>query len=133
VDSHPVVREQMAALLQRAAGLEVCGTAADALTALSLIGQHQPDLLIMDISSNRSERLELIKTLKALHPRLRVLAMALQDNRLHAERALQAGAAGYITKQEATVAILSAVRCVLAGQRYLTQPKLPPIPAVMTA
>jgi DNA-binding NarL/FixJ family response regulator len=121
VDDHPLVREHLTALIEREADLTVCGEAADAPTALSLIAQQSPDLVILDISLKRSNGLELIKSLKEMWPRLPVLVLSMHDEMLYADRALRAGALGYITKEEATVNVLSAVRRVLAGQVYLSE------------
>ena len=121
VDDHPLVREHLTTLLQREQDLQVCGEAADAPTALSLITQQEPDLVILDISLKRSHGLELLKDLKGLRPHQPVLVLSMHDETLYAERALRAGAMGYITKEEATVSVLSAVRKVLAGQVYLSE------------
>jgi DNA-binding NarL/FixJ family response regulator len=121
VDDHPLVREHLTALIQAQADLAVCGEAADAPTALSLITRQAPDLVILDISLKRSNGLELIKQLKDLWPKLPVLVLSMHDEMLYAERALRAGALGYITKEEATVNVLSAVRRVLGGQVYLSE------------
>jgi DNA-binding NarL/FixJ family response regulator len=121
VDDHPLVREHLTALIQAQADLDVCGEAADAPTALSLIARQAPDLVILDISLKHSNGLELIKNLKELRPNLPVLVLSMHDEMLYAERSLRAGALGYITKEEATVNILSAVHRVLGGQVYLSE------------
>jgi DNA-binding NarL/FixJ family response regulator len=121
VDDHPLVREHLTALIEAQADLAVCGDAADAPTALSLIARQAPDLVILDISLKQSNGLELIKNLKELWPKLPVLVLSMHDEMLYAERALRAGALGYITKEEATVNVLSAVRKVLGGQVYLSE------------
>jgi DNA-binding NarL/FixJ family response regulator len=120
VDDHPLVREHLTALLHREADLEVCGEAADGPTARSLIAQQEPDLVILDISLKRSHGLDLLKDLRALWPKLPVLVLSMHEETLYAERALRAGAMGYITKEEATVSVLSAIRTVLAGEVYLS-------------
>ncbi len=120
VDDHPLVREHLTALIQAQADLAVCGDAADAPTAMSLIARQAPDLVILDISLRRSNGLELIKSLKEMWPKLPVLVLSMHDEMLYAERSLRAGALGYITKEEATVNVLSAVRKVLGGQVYLS-------------
>lgn len=117
-----MVREHLAGFIGREADLEVCGEAADAPTAFSMIGKMKPDLVILDISLKRSHGLELLKDLKSTSPELPVLVLSMHDEMLYAERSLRAGALGYITKQEATVNILSAIRKVLAGQVYLSDP-----------
>ena len=121
VDDHPLVREHLTALIQREADLEVCGEAADAPAALSVISRQSPDLVILDISLKRSSGLELIKNLKELWPKLPVLVLSMHDEMLYAERSLRAGALGYITKEEATVNVLPAIRKVLGGQVYLSE------------
>jgi DNA-binding NarL/FixJ family response regulator len=120
VDDHPLVREHLTALIQQEADLEVCGEAADAPTALTLIRQLKPGLVILDISLKRSHGLDLLEDLKQVQPRPAVLVLSMHDETLYAERALHSGALGYITKEEATVNILSAIRQVLAGQVYLS-------------
>lgn len=121
VDDHPMVREHLTALLQREPDLEVCGEASDAPTAISLIPVREPDLIILDISLKASHGLELLKNLKSVCPRIPVLVLSMHDESLYAERALRAGATGYITKEEATVNVLSAVRKVLGGEVYLSE------------
>ena len=122
VDDHPLVREHLTALIQRESDLEVCGEAADAPTALTLIRERKPDLVILDLSLRRSRGLDLLKDLKDFQPKPVVLVLSMHDETLYAERALRAGALGYITKEEATVNVLSAIRQVLAGQVYLSDP-----------
>jgi DNA-binding NarL/FixJ family response regulator len=127
VENHPVVREQLAALLRREANLEVCGDAPDALTGFSPIHRLAPDLVILDISSKRSQGLDFLKQLRLLYPELRVLALSLYDNQRHIERAFQAGATGYLTKQAAAVNLLSVVQNMLEG-RNPVQPQIVPQP-----
>jgi DNA-binding NarL/FixJ family response regulator len=121
VDDHPMVREHLTALLQQEPDLQVCGEAADGPSALALINRQKPDLVILDISLKHSHGLELLKDLKALRPSLPVLVLSMHDETLYADRALRAGALGYITKEEATSKVLQAVRKVLAGQVYLSE------------
>ncbi len=121
VDDHPLVREHLAARLQHEADLEVCGEAADALTVWSLISRHKPDLMILDISLKGSSGLDLLKEIRETLPLLPVLVLSMHDEPFYAEQALRAGAMGYITKEEAPVEILSAVRGVLGGQTYLSE------------
>lgn len=121
MDDHALVREHLTALLQGEADLEVCGEAADAPTALALIRRQSPDLVILDISLKRSNGLDLLKGLNDFRPKPAVLVLSMHDRRLYAERALQTGARGYITKEDATANILRAVRRVLSGQVYLSE------------
>jgi DNA-binding NarL/FixJ family response regulator len=121
VDDHPLVREHLTALLAREPDLAVCGEAADGPAALSLIQQQAPDLVILDISLKRSHGLEFLKDLRQVRPDLPVLVLSMHDETVYAERALRAGALGYITKEEATINVLTAVRRVLSGQVYLSE------------
>jgi DNA-binding NarL/FixJ family response regulator len=121
VDDHRLVRRQVAAMLSREPDLEICGEAADAAGALSLIREQRPDLVVLDIGLKRSNGLDLLAELKRWQPNLCVLVLSMHDEILYAERALWGGATGYITKEEATVHLLSAIRKVLDGQVYLSE------------
>ena len=116
-----MVREHLKGLIEREADLEVCGEAGDGPTALSMIASEQPDLVILDISLKGSHGLELLKDLQALKRGQAVLVLSMHDETVYAERALRAGAMGYITKQEATVNVLVAIRRVLGGQVYVSE------------
>jgi DNA-binding NarL/FixJ family response regulator len=122
VDDHPMVRDQLRAVVESEADLKVCGEAEDGHQVLSLIGSANPDLVIVDLTLKGSlGGLDLIKELQRQYPRLFVLVVTMHDESLYAERAIHAGARGYITKQEATTKILQAIRQVLAGQIYLSE------------
>ena len=121
VDDHPLVREWLGQLIQRENDLEVCGEAEDAPEAMAKIEQSRPDIVIADISLKHTHGLELVKDLQARLPSLPVLILSMHDESLYAERVLRAGARGYITKQEATKKILSAIRQVLSGQIYVSE------------
>jgi DNA-binding NarL/FixJ family response regulator len=120
VDDHPIVREGMALFLNAQPDLDLCCEASDAAEALALAHRCNPGLAIVDISLKKDSGLDLIKTLRHRHPKLPLLAMSLHDEAIFAERALRAGANGYLMKQEATAGILRAVRQVLAGEIYLS-------------
>jgi DNA-binding NarL/FixJ family response regulator len=121
VDDNPLVREHLKALLEAEKDLTVCGEADDAPAALAVIGQHRPHLVILDISLKHSNGLDLLKDLSTFEPRPAVLVLTMHDEVRYAERALEAGAGGYITKEEATANILLAVRKVLAGEAYMSE------------
>jgi DNA-binding NarL/FixJ family response regulator len=121
VDNHTLLREQLAALLEAAPDLQVCAAVGDGTTAPTLITQHQPDLVILGLSLKNDHVLDLLKALKESSPQLPVLVLSLQDEARYAERALLAGANGYITKEEATADVLTAVRTVLAGKPYVSR------------
>lgn len=120
VDDHPIVREGMALFLNAQPDLHLCCEAANAEEALAAVAAYGPALAIIDISLQRDSGLELIKTLRHRYPQLAMLTMSLHDESIFAERALRAGANGYLMKQEATDNILQAVRQVLAGEIYLS-------------
>jgi len=120
VDDHPIVRQGLALLINRESDLAVCGDAADAGSALSLIGELRPDLVVVDLSLNGPDGLDLLKSIRTRDSRLPVLILSMLDETLYAERALRAGANGYIMKQEATERVLVAIRGILDGEIYLS-------------
>jgi DNA-binding NarL/FixJ family response regulator len=121
VDDHPLIREGLSDVLGREADLVVCGEAADRQEALEKIPAAKPDLAIVDLVLKNSHGLELIKDIHARFPRIRVLVVSMHAEELYAERALRAGASGYLTKEEATTRVVQAVRKVLAGEIYLSE------------
>jgi DNA-binding NarL/FixJ family response regulator len=120
VDDHPLVREWLATLINQQTDLQVCGEADSAPKALQLIDSVNPQIVIADISMEGGSGIELIKNIKALHPGVLVIVLSMHDEVLYAERALRAGARGYIMKREATRGVLPAIRSVLAGNLYLS-------------
>jgi signal transduction histidine kinase/DNA-binding NarL/FixJ family response regulator len=120
VDDHPLVREWLANLINLQADLQVCGEADRAPTAMQIIGETNPKIAIVDISMEGGSGIELIKNLKASYPGVMVIVLSMHDEGLYAERALRAGARGYIMKREATKNVLQAIRCVLGGKLYLS-------------
>jgi len=121
VDDHPVVREGLAESINRQTDLMVCGEAEDRHAAIEVIQQSKPDLVIVDLALKTSSGIELIKDIHARWPRLAILVVSMHDATLYAERALRAGAKGYLTKQEATRSIVEAIRSVLEGEIYLNE------------
>ncbi len=119
VDDHPIVRAGLAALIDAEGDLSVCGQAADVPEALALIDRLQPDLVIVDLSLKGSSGLDLIKLLAERGTR--VLVASMHDEATYAERALGAGALGYVHKGEATREIVQAIRRVMAGRLYLSE------------
>src|SRR5271154_4101059 len=120
VDDHPLLRQGLALLINQQQDLEVCGEAEEAQAAMRSIGQRPPDILIVDISLNGPDGLDLLKTIRASYPDLPVLILSMHDEAIYAERALRARANGYIMKQEATEKVLVAVRRILDGEIYLS-------------
>ncbi|MHC4664979.1 MAG: response regulator transcription factor, partial [Planctomycetota bacterium] len=120
VDDHPIVRQGLAALINQQDDLAVCGQAADAPEARKMIRELKPDVAIVDISLKETSGMELMKDIKSQHPKLLVLALSMHDESLYAERALRAGAKGYIMKAEATEKVITAIRRILTGQLYVS-------------
>lgn len=120
VDDHPMVRERLTEILQRENDMLVCGEAEDCQHALEVVKKTEPDLVIVDLTLKNSHGIDLIKDLRLRHPDIKVLVVSMHDESLYAERAIRAGAQGYITKQEATKKVLFAVRSVLDGKVYLS-------------
>src|SRR5271163_3241321 len=120
VDDHPIVRQGLALLINQEADLAVCGEAEEMHSALSAIQAAKPDILIVDISLNGPDGLELLKHIRISAPRLPVLILSMHDESIYAERALRAGANGYIMKQEATEKVMVALRRILSGEIYVS-------------
>ena len=120
VDDHPIVRQGLALLINREPDLAVCGDAEEAGSALRRIEELNPDLVVVDISLNGPDGLDLLKNIRARDPHLPVLILSMLDESLYAERALRAGANGYIMKQEATERVLVAIRRILSGEIYVS-------------
>jgi DNA-binding NarL/FixJ family response regulator len=121
VDDHPVVREGVAMRIALEPDLEVCGEAEDVPSALALLASTQPSLAIIDISLKKGNGLDLIDCIKERYPATRILVWSMYSEKLYAERALRAGAAGYLHKGRATSQLLDAIRAVLAGKVYVSE------------
>src|ERR1700687_1986085 len=121
VDDHPIIRQGLALMLNREADLVVCGEAEDATGAMLVMVSARPDVLIVDISLNGPDGLDLLKNIRTTHPALPVLILSMHDESIYAERALRAGANGYIMKQEATEKVLVAIRRILNGEIYVSE------------
>jgi len=121
VDDHPIVREGLARVIDQEPDLAVCGTAVNARQALDAIEAAAPDIAIVDVSLDGSHGIELVKELKTRHPGLHVLMLSMHDESLYAERALRAGAKGYVMKREPPQKLLAAIRGVVAGRLYFSE------------
>lgn len=120
VDDHPIVREGMAQFLNLQDDLDLCCQASDSEEALAAMTTHRPDMVIVDMTLQGASGLDLVKVLRNRFPALPILAMSMHDETLFAERALRAGANGYLMKLEPTDQILAAIRQVRAGNIYLS-------------
>lgn len=120
VDDHPLVRESLAALIDRQPDLCIGGQATDSATAFAAMLREPVEVALVDLSLPGESGLELIKRLQALTPPPRIVVLSMHDEALYAERALRAGAMGYVMKQESTDRVLVAIREVLKGRPYVS-------------
>lgn len=120
VDDHPAVREALVSRIGRQPDLEVCGEAADMGEALRVVADVRPDLVVIDISLKTGSGIELIKRIKDRDDTIPMLVWSMHSESLYAERALRAGALGYINKDQATDKIVEAIRRVLDGKVFLS-------------
>ncbi|MGN6552864.1 MAG: response regulator transcription factor [Verrucomicrobiota bacterium] len=121
VDDHTMFREGLRQLIEREARLTVCGDAPDAVEAMSGIRATKPDVVIVDISLAGGSGIDLIKDIKAEFEELPVLVVSMHDESLYAERALRAGAMGYVMKHEPAKTVKAAIHKVLGGDMYLSE------------
>jgi DNA-binding NarL/FixJ family response regulator len=121
VDDHPTLRRGLIALIQDEADLEVCGESAEAGEALRMVKELNPDVVVVDLSLKQGTGLELIEQVKALDKGVKMLVASMHEESLYAERALRAGAMGYINKQETIDKLVDAIRQILRGQIYLSE------------
>lgn len=128
VDDHPLIREGVAAMIGRQSDMEVCGEASDVNGSIAQITSLQPDLVILDISLKAGTGLDVIKKFQPAQQAkgsngsfgVRILVHSMYDDSLYAERVLQAGAMGYVNKQEAPELLVAAARRVLSGKIYVS-------------
>src|ERR1051326_2213386 len=119
VDDHRMFREQLAHLIERAGDMRGCGAAENVVEAFSLVRQVRPSVALVDITLKGASGLELVKQLRAQKIDVPVLVLSMHEESLYAERALRAGANGYITKHEASAEVLEAIRRVVAGGGFV--------------
>ena len=120
VDDHPITRQGVAVLINQESDLEVIGEADSAPGAIAFLQKQPADLAVIDITLKTTNGIELMKHIRVLAPDMPVLVMSMHDEGIYAERAMRAGARGYIMKQEASNKILVAIRTVLGGELYLS-------------
>ena len=118
VDDHPLVREWLEQLLRGEPGFEVIGQAEDAAGALAAMRPNPPDIAIVDLTLRSGTGLDLIKDLRAQMPTVQVIVLSMHEELAQVERALRAGAAGYVMKRESTTRIVEAIRSVRSGNVY---------------
>jgi DNA-binding NarL/FixJ family response regulator len=121
VDDHPIFRHGLAQLISQEDDIEVCGEAEDYRSALKAVDDLDPDMVIVDITLKETSGIDLIKEVHRQHKELPMLVISMHDETLYAERALRAGARGYIMKQEASESVVQAIRQVLSGGIYTSR------------
>lgn len=120
VDDHPLVREGIANLIRTTPELKVSAEVGNAEETLLALAKEVPDLVLLDISLPGKNGIELLKDMHARYPRMQVLVLSMHEETVYAERALRAGAHGYIMKQEPGAKVIEAIRCVLRGELYVS-------------
>jgi DNA-binding NarL/FixJ family response regulator len=121
VEDHPVLLDGLKQLIGSQPGLACVGAADNTSDAKRVVEQSKPDLMVLDLRLKAGDALELIKSVRVEHPQLKMLVLSQYDEFIFAERALRAGASGYIMKENATDEVLRAVRKVLAGELYFSE------------
>ncbi|HEX2974220.1 MAG TPA: response regulator transcription factor [Tepidisphaeraceae bacterium] len=121
VDDHPIVRQGLAALINEQADLAVCGEAGDTQDAIAMAAAVKPHVALIDVSLGSCDGIDLIKELRGQHPELVVLVLSMHDESVYAERALRAGALGYVMKNEPAEKLMAAIRRVLGGEIYVSE------------
>lgn len=121
VDDHPIMRRGLAQLVSAEAGLDVGGEAGSAREGLELIARLKPDLAIIDLTLPDKNGLELVKDIRAMHPETHCLVLSMHDEGTYGERALRAGARGYVMKEEAADHLIHAIQKILSGGLYVSE------------
>ncbi len=121
VDDHPMMRDGLSMRITAQDGWEICGMAATEAEGFTLIAQESPDLVLVDISLGSGNGIDLIKRVRRRNPTVKFLAISAYQESLYAERAMRAGALGYLNKQETNEKLIEAIRTVLKGERYLSE------------
>lgn len=120
IDDHPLFSRGLGQLIETQKTYKIVGMAKNRAEALSMLDQTKPDLAIVDLNLGQEDGLELIKDFQALRPEIKVLVLSMHDERFYAERALKAGAKGYIMKEEAENNVITAIQTVMNGEIYLS-------------
>lgn len=124
IDDHPLFSRGLAQLIETQSSYKVNGMAKDRKEALGMLEKVKPNLAIVDLNLGQEDGLELIKDISVINPSTKVLVLSMHDERFYAERALKAGARGYIMKQEAESQVINAIQTVMEGKIYLSEREL---------
>jgi DNA-binding NarL/FixJ family response regulator len=133
VDDHPIMRHGLSQLIRAEEGLDVCGDAGTAADGLDAVGHFKPDLVVVDLTLPDKNGLELLKDIQALHPGTLCIVLSMHDESVYAERALRAGARGYVMKEAAADHLVDAIRRVLGGGIYVSDAMASRMLEVMTS
>lgn len=120
IDDHPLFSRGLSQLIETQKDYKVIGMAKNRNEALTLLDNTKPALAIVDLNLGQEDGLELIKDILIIHPQTRILVLSMHDERFYAERALKAGAKGYIMKEEAETSVIKAIQTVMRGEIYLS-------------
>lgn len=120
VDDHPIFRKGLVDVINDEPGMCVCGEAGTIAAALAAVVQHQPHVAIVDLSLGDESGLDLVSSIRDQHPSVAALVLSGHDERLYADRALKAGARGYIMKDQASKELIAAIRRVSSGKAYVS-------------
>ena len=121
VEDHPIFSKGLASLIGSQQAFAVCGEAADRASAFAAYEKEQPDLVIVDLNLGGDDGLEVVKDIHTRNKDTAILVLSMHDEKYYAERALKAGARGYIMKEESSSKVLEAARTVLAGKIWLSE------------
>ncbi|MEZ4700844.1 MAG: response regulator transcription factor [Rhodothermales bacterium] len=121
VDDHPAIREAIADIIADKMGMELIGQASNADEAFQLVEKMQPDVAVIDISLEDAHGLDLVQNIRAQYPNVQVVVFSMYDESVYAERAIRAGASGYLMKSEPTQSVVEAIRSVMQGEVYLSR------------
>ncbi len=120
VDDHPVVRQGIKLMINAEADLTICGEAQTELQARRLVRELKPDAIVVDLSLSEGDGFNIVRDVHAHFPEIRILVLSMHDEAIYAERLLSQGASGYIMKQAATEQLITALRTVLRGERFVS-------------
>ncbi len=120
VDDHPLVRQGLAQIIEKEEDMEVCGEAENSPGAMKGVGETNPDVIIVDISLQGNNGLELIKNIKAVYENIPILVFSMHDETIYAQRALRAGAKAYVMKKEPSTKIVDAIHRITKGEIFVS-------------
>jgi DNA-binding NarL/FixJ family response regulator len=121
VDDHPVVRQGIRLMINAEADLAICGEAQSEQQARRMVRELNPDVVVVDLSLTEGDGFNIVRDVHAHFPAIRILVLSMHDEAIYAERLLSQGASGYIMKQAATEQLITALRTVLRGERFISE------------